>query len=92
MNYGNRIYPNIGNKDNENIDNFDRIVENIVNKNSDKENINNGNNGNRNIDKTNINIGNRTNEVLINNDTLKINTKTTNTLYDFYPPENIKQG
>ena len=33
-----------------------------------------------------------TNEVLINNDTLKINTKTTNTLYDFYPPENIKQG
>ena len=33
-----------------------------------------------------------TNEVLINNDTLKINTKTTNTLYDFYPPENINQG
>ena len=33
-----------------------------------------------------------TNEALINNDTLKINTKTTNTLYDFYPPENINQG
>ena len=33
-----------------------------------------------------------TNEALINNDTLKINTKTTNTLYDFYPPENINKG
>ena len=33
-----------------------------------------------------------TNEALINNDTLKINKKTTNTLYDFYPPENINQG
>jgi len=32
-----------------------------------------------------------TNASLINNDILKINTKTTNTLYDLYPPENINQ-
>ena len=33
-----------------------------------------------------------TNTALVNNDILSLKTKTTNTLYDFYPPENINQG